>query len=232
MLVIGGVIVVVIGLLITTRNYYHASEEAIALLDSTGSVTVTEIPEGLFVDGPGTDQALIFYPGGKVEYSAYLPICYAMAENGLDCFIVKMPFNYAFFGINRADTIMDQYSYDSYVMGGHSLGGAMAAIYTSKNPEQVDELLLLAAYSTKVIPDSVAVLTIYGSQDQVLNLDKLQESAQNLPADAVQLVLEGGNHAGFGNYGAQDGDGAADISQEEQQSQTVDAVISSLEWQD
>ena len=212
------------------NDYYHTDENVQEYLQTKDSVSVTEMPEGLYLDGPGNETALIFYPGAKVEYTAYLPLLSELADQGIDCFLIKMPCNLAFFGQNKAKKIMDSYEYDHWYLSGHSLGGAMAASYASGYLESLNGLVLLAAYPTKSLKsDSFSVLSLYGSEDGVLNMEKVEEGKAYMPVDYAEVCIEGGNHAQFGNYGEQKGDHAADISREEQQAQTVEAILKMME---
>ena len=220
-------------LLITTlwyvNDYYHTDENVQEYLQTKESVSVSEMSDGLYLDGPGDNEALIFYPGAKVEYTSYLPLLSDLAERGIDCFLIKMPCNLAFFGQNKAEKIMDSYEYDHWYLSGHSLGGAMAAAYASGHLESLNGLVLLAAYPTKSLKsDSFSVLSLYGSEDGVLDMEKVEEGNSFMPADYVEICIEGGNHAQFGNYGEQKGDHAADISREEQQAQTVEAILNMM----
>ena len=210
------------------NDYYKASAEVDDYLTKGGNVSVTTIDSGLFLDGPGSANALIFYPGAKVKYTSYVPLMYKLAENGLDVFIINMPYNLAFFGINKADDILSEYSYDHMYLGGHSLGGAMAALYAARHADSrnLDGLILLAAYPTQSLASSnLRVLTIYGSEDKVLNMDKIASGRSLMPTNATETVIEGGNHAQFGCYGEQKGDGTALISAEEQWEQTATAIL-------
>ena len=221
-------------LLITTlwyvNDYYHTDENVQEYLQTKETVSVTEMSAGLYLDGPGDYAAMIFYPGAKVEYTAYLPLLSDLAEQGIDCFLIKMPCNLAFFGQNKAKKIMDSYEYDHWYLSGHSLGGAMAASYASGHLESLNGLVLLAAYPTKSLKsDSFSVLSLYGSEDGVLNMEKVEEGNSFMPADYAEVCIEGGNHAQFGNYGEQKGDHAAEIRREEQQAQTVEAILKMME---
>ncbi len=221
-------------LLITTlwyvNDYYHTDENVQEYLQTKETVSVTEMSAGLYLDGPGDYAAMIFYPGAKVEYTAYLPLLSDLAEQGIDCFLIKMPCNLAFFGQNKAKKIMDSYEYDHWYLSGHSLGGAMAASYASGHLESLNGLVLLAAYPTKSLKsDSFSVLSLYGSKDGVLNMEKVEEGNSFMPADYAEVCIEGGNHAQFGNYGEQKGDHAAEIRREEQQAQTVEAILKMME---
>lgn len=201
------------------NDYYRSTEEAEKYLQKDGDITITEIEDGLFLDGSGTEDALIFYPGAKVEYTAYVPMLYQLAEEGTDVFLVKMPCNLAIFGKDKADDILQEYSYKNWYLGGHSLGGAMAADYAADHikDEKLSGLLLLAAYPTKSLKDSdMKVLTLYGTEDKVLHMDKVKEGRKYLPKTYKEVSIKGGNHAQFGCYGPQKGDGKAKISAKEQ----------------
>lgn len=217
------------------NDYYHSTVSIADYKDNSSDVLISEIEQGIYLDGPGDNTAMIFYPGAKVEYTAYLPVFYKLSEQGIDCFLLKMPCNLAIFGQNKADDIIKEYngSYNKWYISGHSLGGAMAASYASKHLEELSGLVLLAGYPAKSLNDNVkavdfSVLSLYGSEDGVLNLEKLKEGREYMPKAYTEICIEGGNHAGFGNYGEQDGDNAAKISHEEQQAQTVKAIIDML----
>lgn len=211
--------------LVYVSNYYHVQDRQ-AALQSTADVTVEEVDYGYFFDGPGNDTALIFYPGAKVEDLAYANLLKQLAAEGIDCYLVHMPGNLAFLGMNRADEIMATYRYDHWYLAGHSLGGAMAAVYADKNSEKLDGLIFLAAYSTKDLSDTdLKVLSVYGSKDGVVNMDKVVDGRKLMPSAYEEFCIQGGNHAGYGDYGAQKGDGEADISAEEQQKETADKIV-------
>lgn len=212
------------------NDYYHIDESVQAYLTNSNTVTVTEITEGFYLDGSGEDTAIIFYPGAKVEYTAYLPLLNKLANQGIDCFLVKMPLNLAFLGQNKAKRIIDSYNYKHWYLSGHSLGGAMAASYAYKHLDDLSGLALLAAYPTKKLKsNSFSVVSIYGSNDGVLNMKKLEEGRKLMPLNYTEVCIEGGNHALFGNYGKQDGDHEANISREDQQNQTVTAILQMIE---
>ncbi len=100
-------------------------------------------------------------------------------------------------------------------MSGHSLGGAMAASYISNHKNDYDGLILLAAYSEADVSD-LNVLSIYGSNDKVLNKDKYTSNLKNLGKDYVEIIIDGGNHSGFGVYGHQANDGESSLDDLEQ----------------
>lgn len=207
------------------NDYYHAEEYVNGYLQSSDTVTVTTEDNIVFLDGSGTEDAIIFYPGAKVEYTAYVPLFYKLAEQGIDCFVVKMPCNLAILGMNKAEDIMAEYEYENWYLSGHSLGGAMAANFAADNAEGLNGLVLLAAYATKELPEHLSVGSIYGSEDKVLNMESYEAGREYLPEDYKELCMEGGNHAGFAYYGEQEGDGSASITKEEQQKQTMDAIL-------
>lgn len=215
------------------NDYYHSDGTAQSCMEGNTLVEVRNIDDGLYIDGPGDQNALIFYPGAKVEYTAYLPLLSKLAEQGVDSFLIKMPCNLAFLGKNRAGDIMESYDYSGWYLSGHSLGGAMAAAYAADHQDELSGLVLLAAYPTKTLKaEAFSVLSLYGSEDSVLSMEKVEQGRKYMPSEYMEICIDGGNHAQFGNYGAQKGDKEAAISWEEQQSQTVEAICKMIEKQE
>lgn len=210
---------------IYTEIYYHADKTALTALVSDKTVTFSATGYGWYFDGPSEENVLCFYPGAKVEETAYAPLLRRLAEQGVDVCLVKMPFRFAFFGANKANEILAEYDHPNQYIGGHSLGGAMAADYASGHEDSVSGVILLAAYPTKSLSDSMALISIYGSKDGILHMDKVREGREYAPISYTETVIDGGNHAQFGNYGEQRGDGNAAVSREEQQEQTVKCII-------
>ena len=201
--------------------YYHADARALAALESDGAVTVSRTDYGWRFDGPSESDALIFYPGGKVEARAYAPLLREIAAEGMDVCLVEMPFRLAVLAPNRADRVMEQEDYANWSIGGHSLGGAMAANYAASHGDRLRGLVLLAAYATRPLDPGLQVLVVVGSEDGVVNRAKLEAGLRYLPADARFVTIPGANHAQFGSYGPQRGDGEALISPEEQWARTA-----------
>lgn len=209
-------LIVAIGIYLGT--YYHADEEKVDAFLETCWVEITEIDENKVAFIPESPIAgFIFYPGGKVEAEAYYPLMAECAKNGVLSVIVEMPFNLAVFDINAAEGIKDYFpNVEKWYIGGHSLGGSMAAAYLDKNIEEYKGLILLGSYSTIDFRDSdIRALSIYGENDRVMNREKYDECKANL-STLSEHEIAGANHAGFGMYGRQDGDGIAEISSFEQ----------------
>lgn len=205
----------------TFLSYNHAQDSATKYLNGTSEVSVVKIDNGLFVDGHGNDTAFIFYPGAKVEYTSYLPMLCDLASEGVDCYVVQMPFNFAIFGENEADSIINSTNYSHYILSGHSMGGYVASSYMAHSGKG-DGLVLLAAYPTEKI--SKPALSIYGSDDGVLNYKSYNES-KPLMDNLTEVIIDGGNHAQFGYYGNQSGDNPSKITPEKQQGQSVDEIV-------
>ena len=174
--------------------YYHADQEAIAAYSADISVEEQVLPDGSLRFGTGREEyGLIFYPGGKVEHEAYKPLMRTLAEKGVFCVVCKMPFRLAVLDRDAADGIRDAYpEIRHWYLGGHSLGGAMAASYLSEHSGDYDGLILLAAYSTADLTGSgCRVLSLYGSEDGVLNRKDYTKNRSNLPADTRETVIPG-----------------------------------------
>lgn len=213
------ILAVTAGFFVYVSDYYPADAAAQDLMDDP-SVRIGSDHVVVTADG-SSETALIFYPGAKVEYTAYLPILKEItARSGMSSFLVKMPFNLAIFDQDAADDIMEEYpAVSHWYVGGHSMGGAMASDYASNNPEKVQGLVLLGAYLYGSYPED-RTLTVYG--------DLNTSVAEKVDYSENVIVIEGGNHAQFGNYGRQRGDPEATVSVREQQSITADAVADFL----
>ncbi len=209
-------------------SYNHADVSANKYLESTSEVKVNKIDSGYFFDGKGNKDAIIFYPGAKVEATAYAPLLFELAEDGIDTFLIEMPCNLAFFGKNKANDILKKYNYENYYLMGHSLGGAMGASFVASNSDKFKGMILLASYSTEKIPDNIKVLSIYGANDGVLKMDNYKKNKSNLPSSMVEYVIDGGNHSGFANYVTQSDDHLSSITVLEQQTITKNKILDFL----
>ncbi len=207
-------------------DYYRADNEAIGAFLPQGA-TWSEESGRIVLEPDGATKGLIFYPGGKVEYTAYVPLMQACAEKGILCVLLKMPFNLAVLDVNAADGIQTEYpEIENWYIGGHSLGGSMAATYIADNTDDYEGLILLGSYSTADLSKTdLAVLSVFGSEDKVMNREKYDDNKSNLPSDFTEFVIDGGCHAYFGMYGAQDGDGTPTITNEEQIRLTVENIV-------
>lgn len=214
-------------ILLTGCSSYQHQEYAKSVLISSESVAVIQSSDVIVFEpqSPYT-VGVVFYPGGKVGFESYAPLLRELAENGMYCVLCRMPADFAFMDINKAKDVVAEKPQLTWYLAGHSLGGAMAAYYAAAHADELQGLILLAAYSTcNLSQTNLRVLTVYGSNDQVMNREHLEKYAGNLPATAQLVVIEGGNHAQFGDYGFQKGDGEAFIPTELQVLQTADAIL-------
>lgn len=222
LLIILAIIVLSVGgFLIYASDYYHAKDIAIEAISVDDDISYYKDRVVMKPSEP-TDTGIIFYPGAKVEFTSYIPIFQQLKQQNYTCILLKMPLNFAFLNKNAADGVFSDFSeIKHWYIVGHSLGGAMASAYTSDNLDKIDGLILLGAYVYGDVPKDKS-LTIYGTEDLGLDTTKVDETGN-------VLVIEGGNHSQFGNYGKQKGDGEAKISWEEQQEITVNAIIDFIE---
>ena len=229
-LVVTAAVLLILGLafLIYTGDYYHADDSAAAALGSDGTVRVARTDFGWLFDGPSEDCACVFYPGGKVEETAYAPFLRRLASEGMDVFLLRVPFRLAVLAPDRADEVMARYEYDCWFVGGHSLGGAIAANYACAHGDALEGLILCAAYPTKALPDDLTEILLVGAADGVVNREKLEAGRAYAPQHYVEAVIEGGNHSGFGCYGPQKGDGPAALTPEEQQAEAVRIIMETV----
>lgn len=230
----------IISFFVWASSYSNATEKAKSYLYSNSEVEVkieqNFINPGidlqmLYIFSPvnkKTDTGLIIYPGGKVDPKAYSTIAFMLAEKGIETIIVPMPFNFAIFGINRARKVIEGYSnIENWFIAGHSLGGVAASSFTEKNFKMIDGLILWASYpanSNDISNTNLPVLSIYGELDGLSTPDKIEKTKNLLPDSTIYYEIVGGNHAGFGDYGEQNGDNPADISLEDQHEKIVEVT--------
>lgn len=218
--------------LIWASNPLGPMPEAETALQSDNQATVSLDPWITFYPADtAVTTGFIFYPGGRVDAHSYAPPARAIAEEGYLVVIPPMPLNLAVFNPSAADAIIAAHDeVTTWVIGGHSLGGAMAANYVYNHPGLMAGLILWASYPAE--NNSLAdhtdlfVLSVYGTEDG--QADELAAAAERLPSDTIWTVIEGGNHAQFGWYGRQPGDGEATISRADQQADVVQATIALL----
>jgi dienelactone hydrolase len=207
--------------------------EALSNLQSNDAISV-ETQQWLVFQprGVSPQTGLIFYPGGRVDPRSYAPAARAIAAQAYLVVIVPMPLNLAVFGANRADAVRRAYpQVRRWAIGGHSLGGSMAANYAHKHPEAIAGLVFWASYpasSDNLSSQDIVVTSIYGSQDGLATRAKIEASRTLLPAQTTWVMIEGGNHAQFGWYGLQPKDYPASISREDQQAQAIEATVELL----
>ena len=228
------VLVGAVSFVIWGSNPLPADIQALSSLENDATVTVEQDPWLVFKpESTDPTDGLIIYPGGRVQPEAYAPAARAIAEAGYLVVVPPMPLNLAVFGADVATNITTAYpQIDCWVVGGHSLGGAMAARYAYNNPQSVQGLVLWAAYpadSNDLSTSNLAVVSIHASEDGLADIETIQASQPLLPVNTNYVLIEGGNHAGFGWYGPQSGDNPRTISLESQQDQVIAATISLLD---
>lgn len=209
--------------------------EALSALAGNDSVTVSAVGEGWEFTPRSAEAStgLIFYPGGRVDARSYAPLCREVAARGYRVVLVRMPLSLAVLDADAARGVVDaRPDVGRWVLGGHSLGGAMAASAVAGDPTLADGLLLLAAYATgeaDLSTSELEVADVTASEDEVLDQENWETGRRLLPPGTSFVRIEGGNHAQFGSYGPQPGDGTAAIAPNEQLDQTVRTTVALLE---
>lgn len=224
-----------IGFIVWVGRPAVAMEPAQAALTTDGQVAVTTEPWLIFAPlPPTTESGFIFYPGALVDPRAYAPAARAIAAAGYLVVIVPMPFNMAIIAPTRAQEVIAAYpAITHWTIGGHSLGGAIAAGFVADHPDAVEALVLWGAYPEEgdslARRDSLVVTSIYGTLDGLATVAKIEASRTLLPPQTTFVAIEGGNHSQFGWYGEQSGDNPATITREIQQAAVVTATLAALD---
>lgn len=203
------------------------------------AVEITSTETGIVIEPVegATGEGLVFIPGAKADPYAYLYKLSGVAEaSGLTVVITKPTLNLAFFDRRPLSTFTALApGVDGWLVGGHSLGGVRACQLADEDDadergEAVAGLVLFGSYCANDLSDSgLAVLSISGTNDGLSTPEKVAGAAQLLPADAEFVELGGVNHADFGDYGVQPGDGVSTRDDAEVRREIAAAVAAFVE---
>ncbi|MCM3785620.1 alpha/beta hydrolase [Neobacillus mesonae] len=229
-IIIGVLLVAILGAYIFIQTSAMGPlADAQAAMKSTDQVKVTSEKKWIeFMPANPEGVSVIFYQGGLVEEESYAPLAQLLSEAGHPVYISRMLANLAVTKMNLASEIQEAHPEQTFVIGGHSLGGAMTARYAASHTEELAGVFFLGAYPDEkgsIDESGLPVISITGTKDEVVNREKLEEGRNFVPQDAIYYSLDGGNHAQFGDYGLQKGDGTADITSQEQQRLTAESLI-------
>jgi dienelactone hydrolase len=221
------------GFVIWAETPSQPRQAALAALKSDDEVIVTDTSKYLTFEpaNAAATTGLIFYPGGHVDYRAYAPILHQIAAEGILVMLVPVRLNLAFFDIEAGAPVLTDFpQIKVWVAGGHSLGGVASALFAANHPE-IRGIVFWASYPAddKLKNSGIKVLSIYGTNDGGLdNGAKIEQYKAFEPADTQFVVIQGGNHGQFADYGPQPGDKPATISPQEQWQQTAAATVEFL----
>ena len=224
------IIIGVLGMLVWSKTgTYPARMVALSALESTDKVTITHEKWIVFEPVKETETGLIFYPGGLVEPTAYAPILHQIAEKGVLVIITPMPLNLAIFNTGAANAVIDAYpDISTWILAGHSLGGASAAIFAENYPNKIGAIALWDSYpadSADLSDNNISVISIFGTTNNIPNTKNFDDKKYLLPADTIFIGIEGANHAQFGDYGPQKGDVIASMSLTEQHERVAEIML-------
>ncbi|MGO4147175.1 alpha/beta hydrolase [Paenarthrobacter sp. YAF11_1] len=227
----GRVAVLALVAMLVWLNPFAYQQGAVAA-GSSSKVSVVEEPTAIVMtpDGAPASKGLVFYPGARVEARAYADILKPAVDAGVLVVILKTPLNLSLLDGNQARGTMAAHpEISSWAVGGHSLGGVSASSFALGN-QDVDGLLLYASYPLDSMRDraGLKVLSISGSEDGLSTPEKINASRELLPPDATFVEVQGGNHAFFGDYGPQPGDGEPTVGRDVVQEQIASATVAFL----
>ena len=221
--------VAVLGFIVWANSLFVPAPEAFGALRSDEQVTVSLDRYVVFQPArKKTTTAFVFYPGARVDYRSYAVPLHRIAAEGYLVILLPVRLNLAMLDVNAADRALAAFpAIRHWAVGGHSLGGVAAAIYASRH--DIDGLVLWASYPSNdsMKNSKIKAISIYGSQD-ISGISAFDSSRALLPGNTQYVVIQGGNHAQFGDYGTQPGDNDASITRADQQKQAVDATVQFL----
>jgi len=182
--------------------------------ETVSGISVSETEKYIEIEnGQQAATGVIFYPGGLVDAHAYIPLFSneLLSNSSIKTIIVKMPLNLAVFDANEAKNVIEKYTeIERWFIVGHSLGGAMVCTAVNNNKNLFEGMILMAAYPASNVDLSGwagKVLSLRGSNDLLTKEEDIDDTKNQLPVSTEYFIIEGGNHAGFGQYGVQKNDG-------------------------
>lgn len=195
------------------------SQVSVSYSDSGGYIDVA--PVGEF------DTLFIFYPGGLVRPQAYEWLGVALAPYGVRTIIPSFSFDLAVTASGRAEKLLALADGKRVVIGGHSLGGAMAARFVLSRPDAASGLVLMGAFSAEgddlsALP--LEVLVLAAENDELATLPEVRSGMARLPDTTGLTVIKGSVHSFFGRYGPQRGDGQPTVDRAAAERQIVAAL--------
>jgi hypothetical protein len=199
-------------------NTYNPTAEAFQAMSQRN---VSQEKNWIVFEPEQAKANLIFYPGGFVEPESYSVMAQKLSKENIRVFILKMPINLSIINTDAFKDVMSLSKYEGpWFIGGHSLGGTSAILGYHKHQNlKVEGIILLASYGTEsadLSDNSIKVLSIKASDDQILDEDAYSKRKEQLPETTEYKIITGGNHSGFGFYGQQEKDGIASISSMDQ----------------
>ena len=203
-----------------TLDVFRDSRVTVEARDNRVIMSPTQDPDSV---------GMLYFPGARVDPYSYLYPLVDIAAEGTTIVIVDPLFNMALIdtrGVGELTRDLPEVS--EWVLAGHSLGGVKACLEASH--PSVTHLVLFASYcATDISSLDIGVLQIVGDQDGLLNNDLRVEALSLLPAsEDATLVIPGANHADFGTYGPQPGDGPSSYTNEEMRAIITEALTASV----
>ncbi|MDC0558837.1 alpha/beta hydrolase [Candidatus Izimaplasma bacterium] len=221
------ILVMIVGLTVYSSTSYEALDEMHDEVSSIESTDVTRTEDNdeitFTVDNPL--MQIVFIPGGLVEPDSYEYLAYMLAKNGFNVTIAKAFFNLAILTPNYAKRFLSE-ELDNVIIG-HSLGGVVASMVASNN-DLVDQVILLGSYPIRDLTDK-EVLIITAEHDLGMDQESFDDSLELVSEDTIVFDIVGGNHAQFGWYGPQKGDGEAEIDTLVQQGIVLQKILEFIE---
>ena len=203
-------------------------------LENLRSDDTVEVAQGKLLEFRPRDRqattGVIFYQGGRCAPEAYAPLLRPLAAAGMHVFVPHMALRLAVTGANKAAGIMAAHPHITrWYIGGHSMGGSMAAGFASKHREELAGLFLVGSYAAAMhaMPDAaMPVLLVHGTRDEEVSEAEIAAQPARLPEHTRFVAIEGGDHYQFGSFHEEDH--TATISRDEQQQQTISALLDFL----
>lgn len=215
---LAALLLVVVGFLVWANVLFLADREVVLDALDNPEVSISIVDEGVLIEPTTAAEpatGLVFVPGAKVEPFAYVGVLTeVVSASGITVLITEPTLNLALFDQRPLEAFTSAApEVTQWAVGGHSLGGVRAC-FLAETPDVVALVLFGSFCANDLSGSDLAVLSLEGSNDELTTQQQIEDARGLLPEDAVRVLITGANHASFGDYGPQPGDGPLETDRE------------------
>lgn len=190
-------------------------------------------PSGYYFPGESDKPLIIVYPGALIDVRGYSVWASALAREGYPVYLIEMPLEFSFFASSKADQALAEIKPQTYIIGGHSAGGAAASRFAAQKIKKHDQRLrgifFMASYAIggKTLSSStIPALSLTGSLDRDIPDKSVREKKTAFPKNTEFQTITGGVHLGFAS--TTKGSPGAEITNAEQNTLVAQEMLAWL----
>lgn len=186
-------------------RYTKADESVNEALLSDDYVMVHPLENGYFFDGWGEYNAILLYGEKRMQETAYAPLLKAIARQGIDCFLVEMPYAMAELDPERPKQIIDTYTWYNWYLMVHSSGNEEGCAFFEKYRDQFAGMILLDSVPLVQLEENQLLISILTENESSKNGAAYEEAMKQQKCRKRENTITSGSRAGFVTDGTETG---------------------------